>query len=137
LTCIKDTVRFGADYQPIKQEAPMSVHTSIAGRKAQLEQRLAELGHRLESIEETLTAPHTQDWEDMAIEREGDEVLDQMGVAGQRELRQITAALRRIKEGTFGECVTCGEEIDEARLDLLPATPFCRNCAPTAGHGAA
>lgn len=114
----------------------MSVLASIAGRKSQLEQRLAELGHRLEGIEETLTAPHTPDWEDMATEREEDEVLDRMGMAGQRELRQIAAALLRIKEGTFGECVTCGEEIDTARLDLLPATPFCRNCAPTAGHGA-
>jgi len=113
----------------------MTVHTSIAGRKAQLEQRLVELGHRLESIEETLSAPHTSDWEDMATEREGDEVLDRMGVAGQRELRQITAALRRIKAGTFGECVTCGEEIDASRLDLLPATPFCRNCAPAVSHG--
>ena len=112
----------------------MTVQTTIAGRKAQLERRLTELGHRLESIEETLSAPHATDWEELATEREDEEVLDRMGVAGQLEVRQILAALGRMKQNTYGECVTCGEEIDAARLDLLPATPFCRNCAPAGGH---
>lgn len=115
----------------------MTVHTSLASRKRQLESRLLELGHRLESIEETLAAPHSADWEDMAIEREGEEVLDQMGQAGQLEVRQILAALRRLKQGEFGICVSCGEAIDDARLDLLPATPFCRTCAGKVDHGAA
>jgi RNA polymerase-binding transcription factor DksA len=112
----------------------MTIHTTIAGRKAQLERRLSELGHRLESIEETLSAEHATDWEDLATEREEDEVLDSLGVAGQLEVRQILAALGRIKTNDYGICVTCGEEIDAARLDLLPATPFCRNCAPTGSH---
>jgi RNA polymerase-binding transcription factor DksA len=25
--------------------------------------------------------------------------------------------------------VTCGKEISAERLDVLPATPFCRDCA--------
>lgn len=115
----------------------MTIHISLASRKRQLEGRLLELGHRLESIEETLAAPHSADWEDMATEREGDEVLDQMGLAGQREVRQILAALKRMKEGEFGTCVSCGATIDDARLDLLPATPFCRICAGKVDHAAA
>jgi RNA polymerase-binding transcription factor DksA len=46
------------------------------------------------------------------------------------EIDAIKAALNRISEDTFGFCVTCGSEIQEKRLDTLPHTPFCQNCAP-------
>ncbi len=61
----------------------------------------------------------------MATEREGDEVLEDLGQSAQTELRMIEAALVRIEEGEYGYCVTCGEKISEERLDLIPATPFC------------
>lgn len=38
-------------------------------------------------------------------------------------------ALRRIEEGTFGACESCGEAIPSERLDALPYTRFCRPCA--------
>ncbi len=43
-------------------------------------------------------------------------------------LRLIEAALRRIAEGSFGVCVTCGEVIRDRRLDALPWTQFCLRC---------
>jgi len=45
------------------------------------------------------------------------------------ELRRIDAALKRIDEGEYGYCLTCGEEIAEKRLKLDPATPVCIDCA--------
>ena len=65
----------------------------------------------------------------MATEREGDEVLEDLGQSAQLELRMIEAALKRIEAGEYGECVRCGNEIDPGRLNLLPATPFCADCA--------
>ena len=56
-------------------------------------------------------------------------MLEGIGVSGQQELRMIEAALQRIAAGDYGDCVTCGAEIAEERLDLLPFTPFCRHCA--------
>ena len=44
-------------------------------------------------------------------------------------IAKINAALQRIEDGSYGFCVTCGNEISQERLDVLPATPFCRNCA--------
>ncbi|MDE3079488.1 MAG: TraR/DksA C4-type zinc finger protein, partial [Paracoccaceae bacterium] len=70
------------------------------------------------------------DWEELATEREGDEVLETMGLSGQIEIRMIKAALARIDAEDYGHCVTCGEKIADARLDLLPYTPFCSKCAP-------
>ena len=100
-----------------------------ARRKAQLEARAAELTARLNKIDAELDVPAPKDWEDLATEREGDEVLETMGTAGQQELRQIAAALDRIAEGTYGVCVTCGDDIAAERLDLVPETPFCAKCA--------
>lgn len=103
--------------------------TPIPARKAQLVKRLQELGARLEAIGEELDSHQNRDWEELATEREGDEVLEATGKAGKAEITRIRAALQRIGEGTYGTCVRCGEPIAEARLDLLPWTPLCRKCA--------
>jgi len=101
----------------------------IPARKAQLLKRLGELGARLEAIEEELDSHQNRDWEDLATEREGDEVLEATGLAGLSEITQIRAALKRIEAGTYGVCGRCGAPIAEARLDALPWTPLCRSCA--------
>ena len=102
---------------------------SLSQRKSQLEARLSELQARLHRIDNELDTHTSPDWEDIAIEREAEEVLEDLGFAGQLELRQISAALQRIDAGDFGTCTKCGAKIDEERLDLLPQTPFCRHCA--------
>lgn len=104
--------------------------TPIPARKAQLVKRLQELGARLEAIEEELDSHQNRDWEELATEREGDEVLEATGNAGKVEITQIRAALKRIDDGSYGDCARCGEPIAEARLDALPWTPLCRRCAP-------
>jgi RNA polymerase-binding transcription factor len=43
-------------------------------------------------------------------------------------LKKIDAALRRIGEGTYGECFECGENIPEARLRALPFAVRCKDC---------
>ena len=103
--------------------------TTTAQRKQQLLDRLSALQSRLSAVEAEIESHDAKDWEDLATEREGDEVLESIGISGQAEIRQIEAALNRIESGDYGFCVKCGAEIGEPRLDLLPHTPFCRNCA--------
>jgi RNA polymerase-binding protein DksA len=43
-------------------------------------------------------------------------------------LTEIDAALRRIDDGTFGSCRSCGRSIDEARLYALPWATQCIEC---------
>lgn len=45
------------------------------------------------------------------------------------KLALITAALRRIEEGTFGRCNACGEPIEYERLLVFPETQTCSGCA--------
>lgn len=42
---------------------------------------------------------------------------------------EIRAALDRIEKGTFGTCERCGVAIPKARLDVIPYTRFCVQCA--------
>ncbi|MFD0979396.1 TraR/DksA family transcriptional regulator [Tropicimonas aquimaris] len=102
---------------------------AVLERKAQLEARLVALEEKLRGIDAELDSHQSRDWEELAVERETDEVLEGEGRAGQVEMAAIRAALARIEEGSYGECVKCGEDISEARLDLLPYTPFCADCA--------
>ncbi len=45
------------------------------------------------------------------------------------EARRIGAALKRIDEGEFGWCATCGETIPRKRLVVDPAATLCVACA--------
>jgi RNA polymerase-binding transcription factor DksA len=103
--------------------------TSLIDRKQSLLDRMQELDDRLHDIDEELEAHNSKDWQDLATEREEDEVLEGMGLSGLQEIRAIKEALKRIAMGTYGECVRCGERIWDERLDVLPYTPVCRTCA--------
>ncbi len=101
----------------------------IETRQQQLKARLHELKSRLVKIDAELDQPHSTMFSEAAIERESDEVLEDLGAAGLLEIRMIEAALLRIERGEYGICVSCGDPISEERLDVLPQTPKCRNCA--------
>jgi DnaK suppressor protein len=45
-----------------------------------------------------------------------------------RRLREIDESLERIKEGTYGICQQCGDEIPEGRLEVSPKAKYCAQC---------
>lgn len=47
----------------------------------------------------------------------------------QERLLRIAAALKRIEDGSFGECLECGEDIAAKRLQLDPTVVLCIDCA--------
>ena len=94
-----------------------------------LEKRLAELGARLAKIETHLRDPGSKDSEERAIELENEEVLERLDASERDEIAQIRAALRRIDAGRYGVCSECGGEIAQRRLETLPYTNVCVDCA--------
>lgn len=44
-------------------------------------------------------------------------------------LGAIEIALERIEEGTYGTCEECGVRIPKTRLNAIPYTAMCVNCA--------
>src|SRR4051812_17939421 len=47
----------------------------------------------------------------------------------QGTLDQIHEALDRVNGGTFGQCLECHQPIAKPRLQALPYTPYCIECA--------
>ena len=43
-------------------------------------------------------------------------------------IKKIEEALRRIEDGTFGECDECGEDIEVRRLEARPTATHCVSC---------
>jgi DnaK suppressor protein len=41
----------------------------------------------------------------------------------------IESALERIEDGVYGACLECDSQIKKTRLNALPDTPFCIQCA--------
>ena len=45
------------------------------------------------------------------------------------ELIRIDQAFRRLKDGEYGYCGECGEEIPDKRLEIDPSASHCVKCA--------
>jgi DnaK suppressor protein len=43
-------------------------------------------------------------------------------------IKKVDEALKRIEEGTFGECEECGEDIELRRLQARPTATLCVSC---------
>ncbi|MEP5569477.1 MAG: TraR/DksA family transcriptional regulator [Halioglobus sp.] len=97
--------------------------------RAELEERLALMQSRLSSIKKDVTQEHSGDSAEQAQERENDEVVDAIGNETRQSLHAIQVALDKIADGTYGECEKCGEGIGEARLEAIPESTCCVNCA--------
>src|SRR5690242_11449281 len=44
-------------------------------------------------------------------------------------LKCVSEAVERIDNGNYGECLSCGQDIDEETLDAVPWVAFCLRCA--------
>lgn len=56
-------------------------------------------------------------------------MADKLSMRDKETVRRITAALKRIEDGTFGACEECGEQISEKRLTAIPDCKTCIDCA--------
>lgn len=66
---------------------------------------------------------------DRAVQADDKDRAGRLTEAQRAELYAVDAALTRIEEGTYGECVSCGENISAARLRAVPQTALCVACA--------
>jgi DnaK suppressor protein len=95
--------------------------------------RLAEREAELRALLAATSRPEAHDddvldFKDMAVEETLATIDEAKAAHATHELAQVLAARRRIVDGTYGECMDCGEPIDPRRLAALPATPYCTAC---------
>lgn len=102
--------------------------------RRQLEEEQARLRHALAAVNHEGSL--IEESGDLAI-GSGDHLADSATDTFMRELdggleenaehilEAIQAALRRIDDGTYGTCVSCGRAIDEERLEAVPYATLC------------
>ncbi len=69
------------------------------------------------------------EWEEEAQKLSITETLDRLDEGGKDQIEQIDLALRKIPLGDFGICEACGDEISLKRLQAIPWTRLCIDCA--------
>jgi DnaK suppressor protein len=65
---------------------------------------------------------------DFALDAAQDEISSQLAEVESRELANIENALESMREGRYGVCESCGENIPLARLQALPYATMCIGC---------
>lgn len=97
--------------------------------KQTLETQLTKLLSRMGQIEDAINDREEPDFEEQAWESQADGVLEELSVVHMREARQVVEALRKMRNGTYGICTVCAEDIPPARLAAIPHASTCVNCA--------
>lgn len=100
---------------------------------ADLEQQLTaqkqELTNRVDKIRADIGRGLDADSKEQATQLENQEVLDALANEATGEINKINAALQRMDDGSYGNCLTCGEAIDHRRLAVRPYAGRCIACA--------
>lgn len=102
---------------------------------ADAQQRVNERAARLETELEALTNARRSESDDDEHDPEGVTLSSEWSrlagllEAARTEVRQCEDAVARLREGSYGVCVDCGQPIPVERLD---ARPFAERCVPCA-----
>jgi DnaK suppressor protein len=100
--------------------------------KKQLEQRQQELRKLMSRTQEDGRTADSEaaapDIADRAASSYTKELLFSQHANERQLLNMVDMALGRIREGSFGECISCGNEINAKRLDAVPWTRYCIAC---------
>ena len=90
--------------------------------RSALDTLASEYSQRAAAIRSDLARTHSPDFAEQAQQR----ALLAEAEAG---MRLVGLARLRLADGTYGQCVRCGEAIEPRRLRALPATEYCLRCA--------
>lgn len=100
-----------------------AVRTTLRDERDHLRRQLSELGVDGEGMDYD---ENFADSGQVAAEKGEHRVLAN---SIQEALADVDRALLKLDEGTYGRCESCGGEIGEPRLEAMPATRYCIDCA--------
>ena len=107
--------------------------------KKRLEERQQELRKKVSSQQQDGRAADpgdmAQDIADRAASSYTKEFLFHQSTNDRQLLGMVDGALGRIREGVFGQCISCGKEINPKRLEAVPWTRHCIECQELAEQG--
>jgi RNA polymerase-binding protein DksA len=99
--------------------------------REQLERKRRETNEayrRSQAVNREATAEPLQDLADQASEGYRKEFLYSLSDSERDTLLKVEEALRRMDEGSYEECSSCGEKIPLPRLKAIPWASLCIEC---------
>ncbi|HRR55703.1 MAG TPA: TraR/DksA C4-type zinc finger protein [Acidobacteriota bacterium] len=105
--------------------------TMLKQFETKLKDRRREILARLENFEEALAYLEQSRPPEFSEEAQEEAVANSLKALDEREwqeLKEINAALERIRRGVYGICEECEEEIALPRLNAVPTARLCITC---------
>ncbi|HVG28514.1 MAG TPA: TraR/DksA family transcriptional regulator [Pyrinomonadaceae bacterium] len=96
--------------------------------EGQLRQHDEQVRDKQQEAQEMNADDGVKDSVDMSLQDVNRELAFRLGERESQTVAEIDEALRRIDEGTYGDCERCGKPIDERRLEALPTARFDAAC---------
>ncbi|PFG36718.1 TraR/DksA family transcriptional regulator [Flavimobilis soli] len=115
----------------LQADAVAELRTALLARRAEAEERLGAHARTFQDIVDAAANANVDDEHDpegttIAFERSQ---VDALAQSAHDALDEISAALARLDDGTYGVCEACGQPIP---LDRLRARPTARRCVACA-----
>ncbi|MCI5522906.1 MAG: TraR/DksA family transcriptional regulator [Spirochaetia bacterium] len=95
---------------------------------AQRNEILETLANRNEQLKKLVETIDSGDEADIASDKIDGTLFNSLTEADQNRLLMISNAIDRINQGTYGFCLSCGEQIPEGRLEAVPYAGLCIKC---------
>jgi RNA polymerase-binding transcription factor DksA len=104
---------------------------AIEAKRRLLDRRRQLFGLRrhVDEAENELLEAREEDSLDLSVAQRAASVLEELSGSELRELREVDAALQRLKEDSYGRCEQCGIAIGRLRLRAIPEARNCLACA--------
>lgn len=99
--------------------------SALLAWRTDLQERLGRYHEHQTRADEPLPA----DFAEQTLTRLNDEVVDSLETQLRAEIARIDRALQRIDAGVGDQCEKCGGPIGGARLEALPYSTLCVQCA--------
>jgi RNA polymerase-binding protein DksA len=113
-----DTAKFKSALEEERERVVAAIENLQAGHPGTMEDETGE-------INSSGADNHLADAATVTYDRELDQGLED---SADVILTKIDAALKKIDEGTYGMCESCGQPIGEERLEAVPWATLCIDC---------
>lgn len=98
----------------------------LKSRIAELERTAAEAQQQMQGY-----AHKQADPADQAASEYERQVVAHRAMVSRNLVKTLTEALKRLEDGSYGQCLGCGGDIEQKRLEAIPWARYCVSCQET------
>ncbi len=118
-----------ATHQPPLHERKLQQQLELLHqRRDAIRAELMSMLSEAERLADASSAPQVRDWKDTAFAQQLAGVHSTAIGQLREALAEVSVALTRLADGSYGTCTQCGRHIADERLAVQPAASRCLGC---------